>query len=84
LVSFFPYISNNLEIMSQDIVRKPGEGEGHRRGIEPFRRRQYDGFEGMNYEQIRKPFRERPVSKPARDESVNEGNGDERGNDMNA
>ena len=71
--------------MSQDTGRKPGEGQGNGgRGNENSRSRQYEGFEGMNYEQIRQPYRDRSGSNSDRGDSGGQGDGSEGENEMNA
>lgn len=70
--------------MSEDTGGKPLDGQGGGgRTNEPSRRRQYEGFEGMNYEQIRKPYRGRSGPNSDREEPGREGNG-EREQEMNA
>ena len=44
--------------MSQNLRNQPGDSQGNSgRGLnETQDRKNYEGFEGMNYEQIRQPF----------------------------
>lgn len=46
--------------MLSNMRNEPGEGPGNSRSYEEsYRQNSYEGFEGMNYEQIRQPYQPR-------------------------
>ena len=49
---------------------RQGEGQGHPgRAGEGSERKRYEGFEGMNYEQIRQPYDPQRLSNNRRDQN---------------
>lgn len=56
--------------MSQNMGNKPGDSQGNSgRGSDNSQeRKMYEGFEGMNYEQIRQPYNPHHSSNGSRDD----------------
>jgi hypothetical protein len=57
MVRFFN-LKQQTKDMSQDSSNRPGERQGNsgRASNESQNRKRYEGFEGMNFEQIRQPY----------------------------
>ena len=54
--------------MSQEMRNRSGEGQGNPvRASEGSDRKRYEGFEGMNYEQIRQPYDPKRLNNNRRD-----------------
>jgi hypothetical protein len=63
--------------MSQNTRNTPGDREGNSgRGTNDSQeRQQYEGFEGMNYEQVRRPFNPRQTGNSSSDDVNSDGKG---------
>jgi hypothetical protein len=82
-IVFILYYSDKFQFMSQNSGNKKDErqADGGRGMGEHYEHKQYEGFEGMNYEQRRQPYNTKPINRE-RDGGNNSGGGGNRQEDL--